>query len=72
MISKKLHELPEDHPFRNKALRDFDNIQIICRHTKSKRDPRTWKIGKETYNRLNDSWQTNFDFVVSVEETKEA
>lgn len=42
----------------------MENVIIQCRHTKSKRDPRTWKIGKETYNRLNDSWQTNFDFIV--------
>jgi len=60
----KLHELLPDHPLRNTALKDLDNITIQCRHTKSKRDPRTWKIGKETYNRLNDSWQTNFDFIV--------
>lgn len=60
----KLHELFEDHPLRNTAFKDMDNVIIQCRHTKSKRDPRTWKIGKETYNRLNDSWQMNFDFIV--------
>ena len=64
----KLHELPPDHTLRNKAFKDMDNVTIQCRHTKSKRDPRTWKIGKETYNRLNDSWQMNFDFI--VEEAK--
>lgn len=61
----KLHELPKDHPLRNTALQDID-VRIKCRHTKSSRDPRTWKIKSNSYNELNDSWQTNFDFIVTV------
>lgn len=64
----KLHELSPDHPLRNTAFKDMDNVIIQCRHTKSKRDPRTWKIKNDTYNRLNDSWQMNFDFIVEVKE----
>jgi hypothetical protein len=60
----RLHELPPDHPLRNTALKDMGNLILQCRHTKSKRDPRTWKIKNDTYNRLNDSWQNNFDFIV--------
>ena len=28
--------------------------------------PRTWKIKLDTYNRLNDSWRNNFDFIVTT------
>lgn len=66
----KLHELSPDHPLRNTAFKDMDNVIIQCRHTKSKRDPRTWKIKNDTYNRLNDSWQMNFDFIVEAKEAK--
>lgn len=59
----KLHELPEAHSARNTAIKDLD-VRIICRHTRSTRDPRTWKIKNETFNRLNETWQTNFDFVL--------
>ena len=59
----KLHELPSDHPLRNIAIQDID-VRIKCRHTGSTRDPRTWKIKSDTYNRLCHSWQTNFDFIV--------
>ena len=59
----KLHELPLDHKLRNTALKDID-VRIRCRHTKSTRDPRTWKIKNDTYNRLCDSWKTNFDFLI--------
>jgi hypothetical protein len=61
----KLHELPPDHRLRNTAIQNIDGIQIVCRHTKSRRDPRTWKIKNDTYNRLNDSWQNNFDWVIN-------
>jgi hypothetical protein len=61
----KLHELPPDHPLRNTAIKDIDGIQMVCRHTKSRRDPRTWKIKVDTFNRLNDSWQNNFDWVIN-------
>jgi len=60
-----LHELPPDDPLRNTALKDL-NVRIRCRHTKATRDPRTWKIKNNSYNELNDSWQTNFDFIVTV------
>jgi hypothetical protein len=63
MSIKHLHELPPDHRLRNIAIQDID-VRIKCRHTGSTRDPRTWKIKADTYNRLNDSWQTNFDFIV--------
>jgi len=46
---KHLHELPEDHRLRNTAIQDID-VRIRCRHTKTTRDPRTWKI--------------NFDFIL--------
>ena len=62
-MSTKLHELPPDHRLRNIAIKDLD-VRIKCRLTGSSRDPRTWKIKADTYNRLNDSWQTNFDFIV--------
>ena len=47
----KLHELPPDHPARNTAIRDLD-VRTVCRHTKATRDPRTWKIQGDTFNRL--------------------
>ena len=28
------------------------------------KDPRTWKIKDDTYNRLAETWQTNFDFII--------
>jgi len=59
----KLHELPSDHPLRNTAIKDID-VRIRCRHTGSTRDPRTWKIKGDTFNRLNNTWQTNFDFII--------
>ena len=58
-----LHEYPPDHKMRNTAIKDLD-VRIRCRHTKSVRDPRTWKIKNDTFNRLNDSWRNNFDFIV--------
>lgn len=63
MPTMMLHEYPSDHPSRNTALKDLD-VRIRCRHTKSTRDPRTWKIRNDTYNRLNDSWRNNFDFIL--------
>jgi len=60
---KHLHDLPEDHRLRNVALKDID-VRIRCRHTKTTRDPRTWKIKGDTYNRLGESWKTNFDFIL--------
>lgn len=59
----KLHELPKDHPLRNTAIKDID-VRIKCRHTGATRDPRTWKIRGDTFNRLGDTWQTNFDFII--------
>ena len=64
-MTKLLHEIPVDHPMRNTALVNLD-VRIRCRHTKSMRDPRTWKIKNDTYNRLNDSWRNNFDFIVTT------
>lgn len=63
----KLHELPIDDPLRNRPIKTL-NATIVCRHTKSKRDPSTWKIKDNTYNQLNDSWHNNFDWIVT--ETK--
>jgi hypothetical protein len=40
------------------------DVRIKCRHTGSTRDPRTWRIKNDTYNRLNDTWQNNFDFIM--------
>ena len=62
----KLHELPPDHHLRNAPIRSI-GATIVCRHTKSKRDPSTWKIKDNTYNQLNDSWQNNFDWIVTDE-----
>ena len=59
----KLHELPSDHPLRNTAIQDID-VRIRCRHTGATRDPRTWKIKDDTYNRLCETWQNNFDFII--------
>jgi len=59
-----LHNLPEDHRLRNVPLESIEGIQIVCRHTKTKRDPRTWKIKNDTFNQLGDTWKTNFDFIV--------
>ena len=59
----KLNELPLDHPHRNTPIKDID-VQIVCAHTGSKRNPRTWKIKNNTYNELNSSWQNNFYFVL--------
>jgi len=60
----KLHELPPDHPARNTAIRDLD-VRTVCRHTGARRDPRSWKIGGDTYNRLGDTWRNNFDWVLN-------
>jgi hypothetical protein len=62
-----MHELKPDHQLRNTKIAQL-SIKIVCRHTKSKRDPSTWKIKNNTYNELNESWQNNFDWVVT--ETK--
>ena len=59
----KLHELPSDHPARNTAIQHID-VRIKCRHTGATRDPRTWKIKGDTYNRLGETWKTNFDFII--------
>ena len=61
----KLHELPSDHPLRNTAIKDID-VRIRCRHTGATRDPRTWKIKGDTFNRLNETWQANFDFIIQL------
>lgn len=58
-----LHELPPDHRLRNTAIKDLD-VRIKCRHDGKKSDPRTWKIKNDTYNRLGDTWKTNFDFMI--------
>ena len=63
-MSIKLHELPPDHPARNTAIRDLD-VRTVCRHTKATRDPRTWKIQGDTFNRLGDTWRNNFDWVLN-------
>ena len=63
-MSIKLHELPPDHPARNTAIRDLD-VRTVCRHTKATRDPRTWKIQGDTFNRLSDTWKVNFDWVLN-------
>lgn len=60
----KLHELPEAHPARNTAIQNLD-VRIVCRHTGARRDPRSWKIGGDTYNRLGDTWRNNFDWVLN-------
>ena len=60
----KLHELPPDHPARNTAIRDLD-VRTVCRHTKATRDPRSWKIQGDTFNRLGDTWRNNFDWVLN-------
>ena len=60
----KLHELPEANPARNTAIQNLD-VRIVFRHTRSSRDPRTWKIKNDTYNRLNETWKTNFDFILN-------
>ncbi len=59
----KLHELPTDHPARNTAIQDID-VRIKCRHSGTTRDPRTWRIKGDTYNRLCDTWHINFDFIL--------
>lgn len=59
----KLHELPEANPARNTAIQNLD-VRIVFRHTRSSRDPRTWKIKNDTYNRLSETWKTNFDFIL--------
>jgi len=61
---KLLHEMPVDHPIRNTALVNLD-VRIRCRHTGARRDPRSWKIGGDTYNRLGDTWRNNFDWVLN-------
>lgn len=59
----KLHELPEDHNSRNTAIQNL-NVRIKCRHTGTTRDPRTWKIKNDTFNRLGETWKNNFDFIL--------
>ncbi len=60
----KLHELPSDHRLRNIAIQSIEGLRIHCRKTTYKAKPATWKIGRETYNRLGETWRTNFDFIV--------
>jgi hypothetical protein len=62
-MSNKLHELPPDHVLRNTAIQDID-VRIKCRHSGTTRDPRTWRIKRDTYNRLCDTWHINFDFIL--------
>lgn len=64
----KLHELPPDHRLRNVPIQSIEGLRIHCRKTTYKAKPATWKIGRETYNRLGETWRVNFDFV--VEDTK--
>jgi hypothetical protein len=63
MSAQYLHDLPADHRLRNVAIQDID-LKIRCRHTGTTRNPRLWKIRKETFNRLGESWRTNFDFII--------
>lgn len=60
----KLHELPTDHRLRNVPIQSIEGLRIHCRKTTYKAKPATWKIGKETFNRLGDTWRINFDFIV--------
>ena len=63
MSVQYLHDLPSDHRLRNVAIQDID-VRIRCRHTGTTRNPRLWKIRKETFNRLGENWRTNFDFII--------
>ena len=63
MSPQYLHDLPADHRLRNVAIQDID-VRIRCRHTGTTRNPRLWKIKGDTYNRLGDSWKTNFNFII--------
>ncbi|MEK6884978.1 MAG: hypothetical protein AABY22_35430 [Nanoarchaeota archaeon] len=51
-----LKDLPADHPIRNNKL--LKEINAECRNLKSKiwRNVSSWKIGKNTYNQLGNSW----------------
>lgn len=60
----KLHELPPDHRLRNVPIQSIEGLKIHCRVTTYKAKPATWKIGRETFNRLGETWRTNFDFVI--------
>ena len=62
----KLHELPPDHRLRNVPIQSIEGLRIDCRKTTYKARPATWKIGRETFNRLGETWRVNFDFVVEV------
>jgi hypothetical protein len=62
----KLHELPPDHRLRNVPIQSIEGLRIHCRKTTYKAKPATWKIGRETFNRLGETWRVNFDFVVEV------
>lgn len=62
-MTKHLHELPPDHRLRNINIQDID-VRIRCRHTGATRAPRTWKIKADTFNRLGDTWKSNFDFII--------
>jgi broad specificity phosphatase PhoE len=64
----KLHELEPDHRLRNIPIKSIEGLRIHCRNTTYKAKPATWKISKETFNRLGESWRTNYDFI--VEESK--
>jgi ribonuclease HIII len=60
----RLSDLDPSHQLRNTKISQL-TISLVCRHTKSKRDPSTWKIKNNTYNQLNESWQNNFDWMVT-------
>lgn len=60
-----LHELSPAHPLRNTPLHSLA-VTIRNRGAKLIRDPRTWRIGKSTYNELGDIWKESNEFEIET------
>ena len=58
-----LAELPTEHPLRNTQISKL-NVAIVCKHTKTTRNPNTWKIKANTYNELGNTWHSNFNWEI--------
>ena len=39
-------------------------VAIVCKHTKTTRNPNTWNIKANTYNELGNTWHSNFNWEI--------
>ena len=62
-----LAELPPEHPLRNTQIYKL-KVAIVCKHTKTTRNPNTWNIKSNTYNELGNTWHSNFNWELPKEQ----